>query len=142
MKVTIHTLSRNYLEQYIEQFISLLHRNLTDEYWASEHFLTDLPYKWELSLYALNELNSIAGFLIASRKQNAIHIHKFVVDTSEQSSGLGTSLLTRLLKTTDQDITLNVSLDNPRAIAFYKKNGFVITDQTDTRYTMTLQRSA
>jgi|JI10StandDraft_1071094.scaffolds.fasta_scaffold88407_2 ribosomal protein S18 acetylase RimI-like enzyme len=142
MNFTIHALSRDYLEQHIERLILLLHRNLNDEYWSSQHFLTDLPGKWELSLFAQDKSKNITGFLIASKKQSTTHIHKFVVDISVQSSGLGTSLLNHLLTITDDDLSLKVHLNNIRAIEFYKKNGFTMTDQTETFCTMTLQRSA
>lgn len=141
LNFTLHTLTRNYLELHVESFISLLHRNLADEYWSSEHFLTELPRKWELSQYILNKEGLVIGFLIASEKSDSVHIHKFVVENHAQSKGLGALLLNRLLSLTHKNITLKVNSNNTQAISFYKKHSFSVSTQTDTSYTMTLQRN-
>ena len=119
----------------------MLHRNLADEYWSSQHFLTELSRKWELSHYILNESGSLIGFLIASEKPDSVHIHKFVIDHQAQSKGLGASLLNQLLGITPKNITLKVNLNNTQAISFYKKHNFSVSSQNGTSYTMTLQRN-
>jgi len=139
MNFTVQTLTRQYLEQHIEEFISLLHKNLKNEYWTSEHFLSDLPEKWRISQYVINETKNIIGFLIASDKVNNYHIHKFVVDHSYRNSGIGTLLLRNLLSTIDKDIMLKVSCKNTEAIQFYQQKGFIVSGQDGNMYHMILK---
>jgi ribosomal protein S18 acetylase RimI-like enzyme len=125
------------MERHIARFMKMLHENLKDEYWTIDHFMTELPSKWEYSVYAHNENQHILGYAIVSEKQDSLHIHKLVVDQRVQSQGIGAAMINRLVASTDKRITLKVNTENSRAISFYKKNQFSISTQTDTSYTMT-----
>lgn len=139
---TLHALSREFLDRQIDRFISMLHENLEDEYWTAEHFLSELPSKWHLSTYALSKEGNILGYAIISDKGRTIHIHKFVVDRQVQSLGIGKAILDRLMSLTHKDITLKVKHDNARAVSFYRHNGFIVSDNTDIFYTMSMNRTS
>lgn len=132
-------LSKEIMPQYVSDIVGMSARNIDDEYWSAGHFLTDLPGKWELSFLVLFE-SKLVGFLIASRKEASVHIHKFVVDGPMQRSGLGSSMLRRLKDITPDIITLKVKTDNKKALAFYLKEGFVQKSLKHDLYTLALER--
>ncbi len=122
------TLEKEILKKRIIEFISII-KDVPKEYWEEEHFLYDLNEKWKYSLFT-EEKNKIKGFVIASKKPQSIHIHKFMVQNSERSKGIGLMLLNdfelKCLSNNDNLITLKVYKDNGRAVVFYLKNGFEI----------------
>ena len=70
------------------------------------------------------------------------YIEGIFVDTNNQCNGIGTSLLNKV-KESRNSLTLSVYKKNKNAISFYKKNGFVITNENmdnntkEIEYTMT-----
>lgn len=135
-KTLLKTLDREFLRGRVQEFIDMIQRNMKDEYWSENNFLTDLPGKWNYSLVVTDENDIIQGFAIASEKTQSIHIHKFVVDAPFQQAGLGQSMLNRILEQAAKPITLKVRTDNSQAISFYKKNGFVIDGTEGNLHTM------
>ncbi len=97
------------------------------EYWSEEHFLKELPLKFELSLVAVNDFQ-IVGYIIASANVDCAYIHKFMVDSSYRGQQIGTMLQDvfnkNLIKLGFFSIKLCVMGTNKKAISFYKKNGY------------------
>ena len=120
---TIRPVNKQLLMDHLNEMIAMAHRNISDEYWASEHFLHELKDKWRLS-FLVFEKNNLIGFLIASRKENSVHIHKFIVDEKMQRNGVGGLMLEHLLHSVDDTVTLKVSIGNVKALSFYEKHGF------------------
>ena len=75
------------------------------------------------------EAGQIAGFILA-RRERAGRAHIITIDVlaEHRRSGLGTLLLDeahrRLAAEGAQRVLLEVSVDNPAAIAFYQKHGY------------------
>lgn len=136
MDFLIHALEKDLLKKYIQNFVQLSKNNIVDEYWIEDNFLVDLNKKWELSCYVTDSLEKITGFLIASEKEESVHIHKFVVDAPVQGKGLGARMLTYLQNRIHKPITLKVHKENEMAIGFYARNGFTIQDERGDLYTM------
>ena len=74
------------------------------------------------------------------------YIEGIFIDTNSQCKGIGTLLLNKV-KENRNTLTLNVYKKNINAINFYKKNDFVITNESidkntnEIEYTMTWNRS-
>jgi len=127
MNFTIKVLTRDFVQQNIDEFIRIAKENIADEYWGKSHFLAELNNKWIYSQAVISKERKVIGFLIASEKDEAIHIHKFIVDASVQRAGVGTSMLRFLIgKRTAKPIMLKVHIENKKAIAFYERKGFKI----------------
>ncbi|MBK9716738.1 MAG: hypothetical protein IPO85_04335 [Saprospiraceae bacterium] len=46
--------------------------------WNLDNFLLELKSKWEYSIGLIND-NNIVGYIIASSKEDFIHIHRFAI---------------------------------------------------------------
>jgi len=128
MDLVINTTSRKYLEDNCEKFIAILEPE-KDEYWTRDNFLKELPNKFSFSLHAIIN-DTLVGYIIASSKNNAAYIHKFMVDEKYRGNKIGNNLLKRFSEVTGQlnfdKIELTVERDNLPAIKFYRRNGFKI----------------
>lgn len=56
-----------------------------------------------------------------------------------QGKGVVNQLMEKCIKYANTKITLDVNIDNNRAINFYKKYGFIITNKKENNYTMELE---
>lgn len=90
----------------------------------------------EIYVYILED--NIVGFI--GLNQN--YIEGLFVDTNNQYNGIGTLLLNKVKENTTT-LTLNVYKKNVKALNFYKKNNFIITNEKmdnntkEIEYTMT-----
>jgi ribosomal-protein-alanine N-acetyltransferase len=125
-EITYSTLTREALQAHLPACIELL-AEFPKEYWQEEHFLKELPGKWELSVFASLPQRP-CGYIIASRKDQHAHIHKFIVAPAFRSQGVGSAMLDLCLsKASSLDlnaITLWVYAENKHAIRFYHRQGF------------------
>jgi ribosomal protein S18 acetylase RimI-like enzyme len=120
----LEKLDKNSVKKYGDSF--------SNEIWKKENFLYALPKKDEYSYIVLLN-NKIIGYCIASQKNNAIYIHRFVIDNIEQ--GLSGKFLTELFKIyKNNEIYLMVNILNKKAIEFYKKHNFTIEENKDIMY--------
>ncbi len=122
----LQLLSKSKLMDYLRR-LEIIDADMLGEPWGQAQWLMDLPGKWELSWILLREAQPI-GFLIASRKESAHHIHRLAVAANERSQGWGGVLMSvaarRALEQGCPNITLKVHQANPGAIAFYTRLGF------------------
>lgn len=94
-----------------------------------------LPHA-EIYVYIFKE--DIVGFI----GLNESYIEGIFVDTNNQCNGIGTSLLNKA-KENRNSLTLSVYKKNTNAISFYKKNDFIIINESidkntdEIEYTMT-----
>ena len=115
------------MEKNVDEFVSII-KNVPNEYWSNDHFLKDLNGKWEYSI-GINNADILVAFIIASIKENSIHIHKFMVREGFRSQGFGKILLDHFISITSNNfksITLKVYKENQKAIEFYRVNDFTI----------------
>jgi len=107
--------------------IKELSRDLSWDYWQREHFLLDLPAKWDLSFW-VNNGREIVGYVIASLKENWIWLHRVVMAANYRNQGRGRQVLNHLENRchefSAQGVRLKVASDNPEAISFYSREGF------------------
>lgn len=132
------SITKDFLKYNISVFKEII-ANTENEYWEDEHFLFDLPEKWTLSICVIVD-TQIAGFIIASKKDTTVHIHKFFVKSSLRSQKIGELLLFELYKKIKEDkelpqkISLKVYKINTRAIQFYLKHNFINVSSTQDLY--------
>jgi len=97
------------------------------EKWTKENFEKGLPWKWNLSFQA-SISGKIIGFCVASKRGDAVHIHRFMVHRDYRGKGLGTAMMQEIVNRTKKagsiKITLKVQNFNFEAIEFYHKIGF------------------
>ncbi len=135
----IKLLTKNYLKSHVDSFKNIIHE-FDNEYWEDEHFLIDLPRKWESSLYAENE-DELTGFIISSNKGDMFHIHKFFVARNYRSCGIGAQLLNgfeNIVKGTFMcnKVSLKVDQKNFKALRFYLKSGFVKKEEISDMFVL------
>lgn len=139
MEISIHPLTVEQTRLLMPYFLSI-DKNTPGEIWTATHFLFELPGKWDFSFFASCAEKPVTGFIIASVKENAVHIHRLAVDEVFRLYGVGKGLVEEVkAKAYNQQkkyITLKVAHDNISAINFYLKLNFAITGQVGSNYEM------
>ena len=92
MTAYIKPLTKEKLKELLPAFLDIDAGTLGEQ-WIDENFLYDLPDKWQLSFFSSNDTHDVMGFIIASSKTEAIHIHRLAVDRHFQSKGIGQQLV-------------------------------------------------
>jgi len=129
MDLIIQKLTRPALTGNIDQFIDIL-KDVPGEYWKADHFLKDLPGKFQVSCCAFTG-DKLAGYIISTTtNSSSAHIHKFMIASELRGKKIGQRLLSffedLVRKNNISIITLNVNEDNEDAIRFYKRYGFEV----------------
>lgn len=131
----IEKLNKSDMKKYIDKFL-LIDKSLEIlEKWDSSNYLSELPEKWQQSLY-IHSNKKIIGYMICSKKEDSIHIHRLAVCKEFQGRNVGH----RFIETLEdyigpgKKITLKVKKFNLAAIQFYKKNGFIRCGEEDNNY--------
>lgn len=113
------------------------HNFISKEYWENSYrYVKDILPNVDIYVYISEE--KIVGFI----GLNNNYIEGIFVDTNNQHSGIGTSLLDKV-KEYKNNLKLSVYKKNINAIKFYKKNNFIITSENidkntnEIEYTMT-----
>jgi len=129
----VFRLDRVTLEERLPEFMQV-ERDFPEEKWFPENYLKEVPGKWDLSLYYEID-QKVTGFLIGSlmRGQNIATLHRLMVDQNYRDRGIGTILYSEFEnlckeRTEINTITLQVRHSNKEAIAFYKRNGYIVTE--------------
>ncbi len=126
LDVVLQPLSKSEAKDYLPQLMAI-DAKTPGQPWGQAQWLMELPGKWELSWVLLREAQPI-GFLMASRKKSALHIHRLAVAAKERGKGIGMLLIAsaaqRALEQGCLNITLKVHHANPGAIVFYTRLGF------------------
>lgn len=134
--ILLKPLDKDLVGAHAVKLIDMCQRNMENEYWDENNFLSDLPGKWKYSLLVTDMNNEIMAFAIVSEKEQSIHIHKFVVDAPYQGSGVGGRMVKAIIRESHKPITLKVRKDNLNAIEFYQKHQFTINGDQQELYTM------
>ena len=128
--IRISQLSKPDLEQMLPVFLQQT-RDFEFNDWTAVNFLSEMPYKWDLSIFAESDRHP-AGFSINSRKENALHIHYLFVFKDYRKLLLGNKMVTyceKLAKKSNLSrLTLKCNFENYKAINFYFRNGFHIEE--------------
>lgn len=136
-KVVVAT--KDEIVKHLEEIISIDRFYFGSWSWDDSHFLSDMPEKFESSIL-LKGPEGIMGYCMASRKEDFMHIHRFVVSPALKRRGLGYHMLEEFIsKCNYREITLKVDIKNIAAIKFYCKHGFSIYGQQQDYFEMSLK---
>lgn len=90
--------------------------------------------------YVAKENDTVIGFVAPDTTSGQRRVGALYVSPSAQGKGVGHMLLEKAIAWhgRDEDIFLHVATYNEKAIAFYKKHGFVLTEADVTDFAATL----
>ena len=138
LRTSILPLTRHRARRYLDRLMNV-DATTMGEPWGTEEWLLDLPEKWDLSWFVLRAREPL-GFLIASRKESSLHIHRLATAANERHRGFGTQLLGIAARRGRArgclSITLKVDQRNEAALRFYQRLGFHISDSCGGNLTM------
>lgn len=115
-------------EFIIEHFdaIKECSKDLKWDTWQEEHFLLELPRKFELSGAFLNE-EQIIGIALISERGPIAYLHRFIIHPDFRGQGFAkkfwSSMCDNLRCEGYQELYWKVHEDNLQAVAFYDKMG-------------------
>ena len=117
--------------------IKLANNSLTEQYNPSlfNHFYETCPQ----GLIVAEQHHKIIGFIVGVKiTQDTTRILMLAVSEKYRRQNIGSMLLTKFLEKTLEEnikqISLEVKTDNEKAIKFYQKHGFKITDEIQGFY--------
>lgn len=105
--------------------------------WTRDDLLIDLPSKWKLSLVALDERRSVAGYILASAKPHP-HVHRLMVSPWRRGQGVGRhlmeSFLDRCKRLGCEVAAIKTHATNTPSLRLQQSLGFVVVDTSATGY--------
>ena len=91
-------------------------------------------------IYILTSGNTKIGFIDYNIGQNNVDIGNLCINKEYQGKGIGSRILEEIInKNLDKTISLQVFIQNERAIKLYTKLGFKISSSSNTHHTMILE---
>jgi ribosomal protein S18 acetylase RimI-like enzyme len=116
-----------------------LDADMPGEPWTPSHWRLELPDKWRWSRVARTG-GILMGFLVASKRMGAVHIHRLAVDVTARRRGLARRLVLDLAGSAatagETAMTLKLRPDNVPARTLYLDLGFRVLPQTDANLVM------
>ncbi len=79
--------------------------------------------------------NKTIGCLLLTKKDDGKLLDEIYLEEEYRNKGIGTSILKEVISSNDI-VYLWVYKENIQAISLYKKLGFIVIDETDSRYYM------
>lgn len=102
------------------------HNFIDEQYWKTNYSLVkEILPQAEISVFENEKTGKIEGFI----GLNETHIEGIFVSENSRSKGIGKSLLDAT-KSSRNKLSLNVYQKNERAIRFYKKEGFIVQEES------------
>ncbi len=126
----------NYLKEVKANTVFSYATNLTDSEKERINSYIDRQILLEIKNYKIIMSNDkIIGCYLVTKKDNDILIDEIFIEESYRDKGIGTNIINAILK--DYNIVyLWVYKENVKAISLYKKLGFEVVEETQTRYYM------
>ena len=102
------------------------HSFINEQYWKMNYSLVkEILPQAEISVFEDERTGKIEGFI----GLNETHIEGIFVLENKRSKGIGKSLLDAT-KSSRNKLSLNVYQKNERAIQFYKREGFIVQEES------------
>jgi ribosomal protein S18 acetylase RimI-like enzyme len=130
---TIYALAEKIWRNHYISIISLEQIDyMLNKMYSAESLSEQMQQGQQFTLVYLNDL-PVGYISISTKDQKNYFLHKFYIETTEQSRGIGTHLLGYMINSLEspETIELTVNRKNYTAINFYFKNGFVIKEVAD-----------
>ena len=127
--MSLFHLSHTDLDGYAAQFVSKFYfQNIK---FFNSNYGKEIDDKFEL---ILSEANSGDIILITDLKEGKL-IDEIYLEKEFRNTGIGTDIIREMLEK-NRNIYLWVYKENKKAISLYNRLGFIIVDETDSRYYM------
>lgn len=95
---------------------------------------TNIPK--QLSNYKIIKIdNEIIGSLLVEKYQDGVLLDEIYIEKLHRNKGIGTNIIKEIIKN-NQKVYLWVYKENIKAFNLYKKLGFRVIDETESRYLM------
>lgn len=124
-------LARPLARHHVSRLVELI-RSIRGQPWGEAELLQELPYKFHYSRIWLAE-NEVVGVIIASKKQDSVHVHQVAVDPAYQRQGLARRAYCCIASQAHMDgltkLTANCILSDKVAVAFHQTLGLTLDDR-------------
>lgn len=80
--------------------------------------------------------NIVIGSFLITKNENSLLLDEIFIEKQYRNKGIGTSIIKGVVSKSNNNVYLWVYKDNIKAIKLYKKLGFLIKEETDSRYYM------
>lgn len=80
--------------------------------------------------------NIVVGSFLITKNENGLLLDEIFIEEQYRNKGIGTSIIKSVISNANNNVYLWVYKDNIKAIKLYKKLGFLIKEETDSRYYM------
>jgi ribosomal protein S18 acetylase RimI-like enzyme len=125
--------------------LQTLDAGMPGEAWTPAHWRLDLPGKWRWSRVARAD-GELLGFLVASERMGAVHVHRLAVAHAARRRGVARALVLDLARAVVAggagELTLKVHPDNLPARQLYAALGFSVAAEEPTTLVMRASPSA
>lgn len=126
----------NYLKEVKANTVFSSATNLTNSEKERINSYIDRQILLEIKNYKIIMSNDkIIGCYLVTKKDNDILIDEIFIEESYRDKGIGTNIINAILKE-HNIVYLWVYKENVKAISLYKKLGFEVVEETQTRYYM------
>ena len=123
----ILALTPGQLHEHEAEFLEI-GADVPGEYWTLDHFVLELPEKWNLSFAIWSDRRPIAYAVLSRKGPNEAHLHHFMVAPEHRKAGLGATMVAemedRVRRLGCRWLTLKVAADNAGARRFYARHGY------------------
>ncbi len=101
-----------------------------DDQWQIENFRKE----WrEVETTKIYEADNLVGYMQTRNEQDHVYLLGLAIYPRYQNKGIGSAII-RQLKSRNTPLRLNVFRTNEKALALYLRNGFGITEVTETGF--------
>jgi len=109
----------------LPQVIAIERRAFTTP-WSLAMFVLELSKPSGLCLAAVDDTDTLLGYLICARYDTVWHLMNIAVDPGHRKRGIGSALLAQMIDRAgaDEQYTLEVRPSNAQAITLYERLGF------------------
>ena len=80
--------------------------------------------------------NIVVGSFLITKNENGLLLDEIFIEEQYRNKGIGTSIIKSVISNANNNVYLWVYKDNIKAIKLYNKLGFLIKEETDSRYYM------
>ncbi len=135
----IRTLKPAHIRCHLQTFLDIA-ADIEGEYWTEEHFLRDLPEKWQLSFALWAGERPVAYAVLSRKAPDHLHLHHFMVARDVRGHGLGQRMAqemeARARACGCRRLTLKVAANNEDARRFYGRLGYHEMGRDDAYVTL------
>lgn len=101
-----------------------------DDQWQSENFRNEWQ---EVDTATIYEADRLVGYIQTRDEQDHVYVLNLAIYPRYQNRGIGSEIIEQL-KSRNTTLRLGVFRTNDKALALYLRNGFRVTEETETGF--------